>query len=138
MLTDIFSVRYADRHLWATVGASQKALLVQCYRLLVEQLIPVKMEGKEDAQGLKRWDSIEKWVSMELGVEELSPRTWGYYDAYKKWNSGTWPAYFAVKNWMLAEVGERDADAFVKERLSFVELSFRDEHDDLAPVFRTP
>jgi hypothetical protein len=134
MLTDIFATRYVDRPLWATVGAPQKALLVQCYRLLAEQLMPPTKLGKTDEDATKRWDGLEKRVSMELGIEELSKRVYGFYDKANNWVGGTWPTYMTVKTWMLGDFKEGDADAFIKERLSFIELAFRDEHEGLVTL----
>lgn len=46
MLTDIFATRYADKPLWNSVGEVESALLVQSYRLIAEELMPLKQNGK--------------------------------------------------------------------------------------------
>ena len=124
MLTDIFSQRYADRKLWTSVGESERALLIQGYRMLAEQVMPPHDAGKKDiAEHKARWISLERRISMELGLEELSPHVYATTTS-----SGSWPMYWVCRTWMLAEPAG-DPDKFVKDRLSLIEVGFRDQFE---------
>jgi hypothetical protein len=133
MLTDIFSTRYSERPLWNTFGEVERVLLVQCFRNVAEQVMPYWRAGKVDEPNEKLWKSVEGRLSMELGSQELSPHTYGYYNVHKVWISGTWSMDRVCKDWVLAEFKQgMNADRFIKERVSFVELAFRERDQYLA------
>lgn len=133
MLTDIFSNRYLDRLIWAQCGAAERALLVQCWRIVAEQVMPYTVNGKVHEQNKGRWDSIQKNLSMELGLESLSPLQWNFYDINKVWQHGAYTIDHVCKSWMLAPFdGSIAADKFMKDRISFVELAFRSENERVA------
>jgi hypothetical protein len=134
MLTDIFSARYVNRPLWTQVGESDRVLLVQCSRNVAEQVMPYYRDGKIDDASKKHWDSLESRLSMELGLEELSPHTYGFHNASNIWISGTWGSDKVCREWVLAEFKpeQMKADQYMKERVSFVELAFRDRDQWLA------
>ncbi|WP_323808888.1 AbiJ-NTD4 domain-containing protein [Zeimonas arvi] len=133
MLTDIFANRYAGRRIWNTFGAAERALLVQCFRNVAEQVMPYWHQGKPNESTKKLWDSVERRLSMELGLEELSPRAYGYYNPQKFWISGTYSTEMVCRSWMLADISEgSDPDSFMKERLSFIELAFRERDGTLS------
>lgn len=103
MLTDIFAIRYADRPIWNTVGEAETALCTQGYRILAEQIIPPQTPDKKDLpDNNKRWESLERRISMELGLAELSPH-----------------AYATTTNqWLVADVlGLSHLDACRSQRL---------------------
>jgi len=128
MLTDIFASRYADRPIWTAVDEPERILLTQAWRIVAEQLMPYWHEKKVHEFNKSRWESVESKLSMELGRESLSPRTWGYYAANNMWQSGTYSVDAICKNWMLLPFKDgENADRFMKERISFVELAFRNE-----------
>jgi hypothetical protein len=132
MLTDIFSTRYSERQLWSTFGETERVLLVQCFRNVAEQVIPYWRAGKVDETSKKLWESVEGRLSMELGLQELSPHAYGYYDAHKIWISGRWSMDRVCKEWVLADFKQStDPDRFMKERISFVELAFRERDQSL-------
>lgn len=127
MLTDIFAVRYANRRLWTEHTETHRALLVQCFRILAEQVIPYWSAEKKIIESEKKiWVDVERQLSMELGLEELSPHVYGFHNAQKHWISGAWQMDQVCKTWMLTkfEAGT-DPNRFMQERLSLVELAFR-------------
>jgi hypothetical protein len=134
MLTDIFATRYAARPIWNGFGPVERTLIVQGYRIVSEQLMRYYTEaGKVDEANKKQWDSIESKLSMELGLESLSPKTYGYYNQAKFWISGTWGTDHVCKTWMLADFRQGDdADRFIKERISFLEIAFREREAFMA------
>lgn len=130
MLTDIFATRYSDRPIWAAVGEPERVLLVQGFRLVAEQLMPYWKDGKVDDGSKKRWDSVESRLSMELGRENLSPHSGGFYDKNNVFQYLQFTKDAVCKKWMLEEYeAGTNPDRYIKERISLIELAFRDQLD---------
>lgn len=132
MLTDIFAKRYENVPLWGGFGEPQRRLLVQAFRIVHEQLFPIPATaGLEQEMARRIWTSIHDRISMELGVNELSSR--GYWAVGNHWYSHkieTICRGFVQENF----TGAVPADSFIKERLSFVELAFRDKEISVSPA----
>ena len=131
MLTDIFAERYAVVLVWQTYGESERRLLVQAFRILSEQLFPYwTHDGKERDDAKTTWKSIHDRLSMELGLQQLSPL---YYQVA---GSAAWIPLAMVhvcNNFVCSNYDPSiPADRFVKERLSLVEIAFRDREIALA------
>lgn len=139
MLTDIFARRYEARKIWDDFRDTDGRLLVQCFRILSEQLMPPRNEdGKKNDYFVPLWATLESRLSMELGVENLSPKTWGFYNKANIWMSGEYDPDAIVKSWMMMEYKDNwDADQFMKRRLSFVELAFRNRQEALAAALQS-
>lgn len=136
MLTDIFADRYSSRVLRPQFTEVDAKLLHQCFRIVAEQLFPYwTADGKEDTKSKAKWTSLHDRLCAELGVDELSPR---YYSFQTQWNgqphtnSGTWSMDKVCKAFVCAPFkGQGSADRFVKERISFIELAFRQRESEL-------
>jgi len=137
MLTDIFAERYATVSVWQTFGENQRRLLVQAFRIVSEQLFPYwTYDGKEMDGAKAIWKSIHDRLSMELGLQELAPQ--GYWaesimagGLQKYWYAQ--PYVTVCKNFVCADYSPAvSADRFIKERLSFVEIAFRDREAFIA------
>jgi hypothetical protein len=129
MLTDIFAYRYADVTLRDAFEERDRVLMVQLFRLLEEQVCPYWKDGREDGVGSKFWNSLHSRISMELGVTALSSewvtKTYGT-GAFAHKKTIRLSSVFVCKNWMLMPLSEGyRPDRFIKERLSLVELGFR-------------
>lgn len=75
MLTDVFFRRYEDRPLFATVGPKQKALFVQAYRIINEQIWAYRGKDKKVDETVKAtWTVLHDRLTMELGIKDLSVR----------------------------------------------------------------
>jgi len=140
MLTDIFADRYAKRVLWEQFTEAEAKLLVQCFRIISEQLIPYWIDGKESEIAKPKWKSLHDRLSMELGLGELAPR---YYSYQTTWmgksytQSGFWTMDKVCKDFVCAKYTEAvSADRFMKERVSFVELAFRLREEEIAALDR--
>lgn len=129
MLTDIFSRRYDGVLLRGAVEQKDMRLFVQLFRMVEEQIKPYWVNGKVDKEGETYWNTLQRRLSMELGLSSLSPE---YY--VKTYGAGAatwtetkkWDTVYICKNWMLSPfVKQMDADEYIKDRLSFVELAFR-------------
>jgi hypothetical protein len=137
MLTDIFANRYANRTIWEQCTEVETRLLTQCFRIIAEQLIPYyDAKGQESDTAKVKWESLHDNLSMELGVDELSPRYYSYQTTVMgktHTSSGLSPVYQVCKNFVWAKYTETvSPDRFMKERISFVELAFRLREEELA------
>lgn len=131
MLTDIFAHRYVQPVMWDIFTEEPRRLITQGYQLL-NDICPYYVGGKEDATGKAFWRRIHDRLARELGVQELSPSVWGFYNPQKIWLSGTYDVVRMCETWMLTAFdGNLSADRFVKERLSLVEIGFRDHEQYL-------
>ena len=135
MLTDIFAERYASRVLWETFTETESKLLVKCFRIVAEQLIPYWVNGNENPTAKALWTEVHDRLSLELGLSELSPR---YYSYQTTWmgNPHTQSGFFTYntvcKNFVCEQyTGVISPDRFMKERVSFVELAFRLREEEL-------
>lgn len=138
MITDIFSRRYADTNLWSQLTESERRLLVQGFRMLDERLCPYYVDGKESDVGKAYWKDLQSRLSMELGLPSLSPLAYSYPST---WNgkpftqTGMWTMHKVCENWYmspLADVG--DANRYILERLSLVEIGFRKREEQLKDI----
>lgn len=137
MLTDIFAERYAEVLIWDTYGEPERKLLVQAFRIVSEQLFPFwTVEGNEDPKAKAIWNLIHNRLSMELGLQQLSPL--GYWaetsfagNPHKYWQ--TLAMVYVCQNFVCAPYDPSiPADRFIKERLSFVEIAFREKESAIA------
>lgn len=131
MLTDIFSRRYEARPLFNAVGPREHALLVQGYRIINEQVFPYYgVDKKVDESAKAIWTSLHDRLTMELGLKELSPKAYSYVGEWMgkpHTYSGLWDMNLVCESWLTKQFSnEMDADTFVKRRLSFIELAFRE------------
>ncbi|WP_415717467.1 AbiJ-NTD4 domain-containing protein [Maridesulfovibrio sp.] len=128
MLNDIFSNRYSSVLLWDEFTENDRKILVQGFKIISEQLFPYWINGRESQTAKKHWNSIHDKLAMELGQKELSP----------KWLV-TYPLTInqVCENFMFADYNNSYvADKFIKDRISFIELAFREKHEQLTP--KTP
>ncbi len=127
MLIDSFARRYESVQLRDGFEERDRRLLVQAFRILSEDIYPYYSGSKESSTGVAFWTNIQAQLSRELGLKELSPR---FYSYTTKWNgqdhqnTGTWPLVKVCENWMNGLITST-ADAHIKERLSLIELGFR-------------
>lgn len=132
MLTDIFAFRYAQTRMWETFYEEQRRLLVQGFQLL-NDVCPYYVDGKESEHGKDFWLRIHDLLARELGLKELSPRHWGFYNPQNLWLSGQNATMKMCETWMLEPFdGKLSADRYIKERLSLVEIGFRQHETFLA------
>jgi len=135
MLTDIFVDRYIGVPIWVSIGDIENRFLVQGYRIISEQLYPYWVDGKENPKAKERWVSMHDKLSMELGVSELSPKYYSYQSTFNgklHTQSGSWSMDEVCKNFVCVDYdGKMSPDRFMKERLSFIELAFREREEQI-------
>ena len=127
MLTDIFLNRYADVILWENFEERDGRFLVQAFRIVSEQLFRYwTYDGKENHATKAKWQLIHDKLSMELGLDELSKKTYLYPVAFggnTRTNVGFYTLDVICKNFVLAEYdGSVPADRFMKERIRIKDI----------------
>lgn len=136
MLTDIFAFRYVDRVVWETFSKKEQRLVLQSFRIVSEQIAPYyDYKGNVSDYGKAFWKDIHGRLSTELGVKSLSPPAYAYpwtYNGIKTMRSGSYTLDTVCENWALAKPEiQEDIDAYMKERLSLVEIAFRKREDEI-------
>ncbi len=139
MLTDIFARRYSTVPIWQAFGEAERRLLVQAFRIVSEQLFSYwTADGKERDGARAAWTSIHDRLTMELGLTELSAR--GYFRTTNLFGNeqSVWQAFVmpvVCQNFVCAQYVQAVApDTFIKERLSFIEIAFRDKEAAIAQL----
>jgi AbiJ-like protein len=136
MLVDIFARRYENKSLRDSFEQHDSRVLVQAFRVLSEDMYPYFVDGKESAIGVTFWTGLHSSLSRELGVKELAP-IWFSYTT--KWNGNdhiqtSKRAMVTVcENWLTKAVSG-SPDIHIKERLSLIELGFRQKENEIAAM----
>jgi len=137
MLTDIFAFRYLDQPIWSQYTEIEQRLLNQAFGIVKDALPYYTWEGKENEENKVKWKVLHDRLARELGVNELSTR----YYAYTQKNalgqelpvSGWFSLDHVCNQFVNAKyTGQCDADRFIKERISFVELALRLRGEEVA------
>lgn len=139
MLTDIFARRYEKRPMFDAVGPREHAFFVQAYRIINEQVFPYYGYNKKvDESAKATWTSLQDRLTMEFGLKELSPK---YYSYQGEWMgkphtySGFYEMNSVCEAWLTKTFSEGlDPDVFVKRRLSFVEVAFREREQQIGHI----
>lgn len=137
MLTDILAHRYLDHPIWSGYTELEQRLLNQAFGIVKEALPYYNSEGKVIEARKATWKALHDRTARELGVKELAQR---YYSYNQKSPLGQdWPVQgwfgwdYACEQFVTAKFPSgQDADRFLKERLSFVELAMRFRHEEVA------
>ncbi|MGO9311633.1 MAG: AbiJ-NTD4 domain-containing protein [Syntrophobacteraceae bacterium] len=138
MLTDIFAYRYENTPIWQTFGEPERRLLVQTFKIVSEQLYPYWKNGKEDPASKAKWTLIHDRLCMELGLSELSQRNYAYQTTLygqQIQQAATHSMDYVCKAFVCAEYnGAVPSDRFMKERISFVEIAFRERGEEIKGI----
>lgn len=118
MLTDIFAERYYNTPLSKLYDERKRRFMVQSCRIITEQLFPYYISGDESKHARESLEAISNKLSMELGTDYLSP----LYTLTHR-NS---PLQIIRAFMQAVPVDYADADEFIKQRISFVELAFKE------------
>jgi hypothetical protein len=139
MLTDIFARRYEKRPIFTGVDQRELRLLVQAFRIVNEQLLPYyNWEKKVDERAKATWTSLHDRSTMELGVKELAQKYYSYETQLmgKPYtNSGFYEMNTICEAYVTGPYNsEWDPDVFMKSRLSFIELAFRERERQVQAI----
>ncbi|WP_049785338.1 hypothetical protein [Nitrosomonas sp. Is79A3] len=138
MLTDIFAYRYLKYPIWSAYSESERRLLNQTVTLAKDVFPYYNAEGKKIDANEAKWKLIHDRLARELGINELAQR---YYSYTQKGPAGQdWPVSgffgwdYACEQFVNAQPPPNlvSPDAFVKERLSFIELAMRIREEEVA------
>lgn len=138
-MTDIFARRYEKRPMFNMVGPREHALFVQAYRLINEQVFQYyNWDKKVNEKAKATWTSLHDRLTMELGLKELSPKWYSYQGEWMgkpHTYNGSHEMNYVCEQWLNKQFSEGlDEDVFVKRRLSFIELAFRERGAQIAFV----
>lgn len=135
MLTDIFAHRYEDQVLWQTLGDKESRLLSQARGLCNDVFPFFTAAGAKDPRSEKQWKRAHDALCREIGKQQLS--IGGYYSTFT-FNGNTSQSWIAFGVNQVCEAfiteampGVENADRWIKERLSLVELMFRYKEQQL-------
>jgi hypothetical protein len=136
MLTDIFARRYQSRVLFQSVGPAELRLLVQGFRIVKDQLLPYYgADKKVDERAKVIWTNLHDRLTMELGWKELSPRFYSYqatgFNGAPYTHSGFYEMHTVCEAFVTQAFSTGDPDEFIKNRLSFIELAFRERENQI-------
>ena len=136
MLTDIFARRYEGTVLWETYEVKDRQFLVQAFRIISEQFHPYyDVHGAENHLAKKYWEMLNNKLSLELGLETLSPKAYSYPLTFQGTTTnqvGTYSLLDVCKNFVCRiHDGVIPADRFMKERFSFIETAFRERENEI-------
>jgi len=140
MLIDIFARRYEGAILRSEFDERDARVLVQAFRILSEDMYPYFINGKTSEYAVTFWTNLHKRLSRELGLTELSPQ-WFHYTT--KWNGQETaqthkkPLVTVCEEWMLKPVSGLP-DQHLKDRLSLIELGFRERENEIATMLAQP
>jgi hypothetical protein len=137
MLTDIFAYRYLDQPIWAQYTEMEQRLLNQAFGIVKDALPYYTSEGKENEKNKDKWKMLHNRLARELGIDELSKRYYAYTQKNalgQEWPvSGLFSWEHVCDQFVNAKyTGQRDANRFIKERISFVELALRLRGEEVA------
>lgn len=137
MLTDIFAYRYLNQPIWPQYTEREQRLLNQAFGIVKDALPYYTSDGKENEKNRGTWKMLHDRLARELGCNELSKR----YFAYTQKNAlgqespvSSWFSWeYICDQFVNAKyTGQCDADRFIKERISFVELALRLRGEEVA------
>lgn len=137
MLTDIFAYRYIDQPIWARCTETEQRLLNQAFGIVKDALPYYTSEGKENEKNKEKWKLLHDRLARELGVDELSQRYYSYTQKNalgQDWPVSGWFSWdYVCGQFVNAKYTDQyDADRFIKERISFVELALRLRGEEVA------
>lgn len=137
MLTDIFAYRYVDQPIWATYTEIEQRLLNQAFGIVKDALPYYMPDGKAHEKNKEKWKLLHDRLARELGVNELSQRYYSYTQKNALGQDRPVSGWFSwdhvCSQFVNAKyTGQCDADRFMKERISFVELSLRLRGEEVA------
>lgn len=140
MLIDIFARRYEGKPLRESFEQRDGRVLIQAFRILSEDMCPYYRDGNEDANGVKFWTNLEKDLSRELGLQELSPHWFSYTSNFMgkpTVQTHQHPMVKVCENWFTQPLNG-SPDCYIKERLSLIEFGFRSRETEINALNSEP
>jgi hypothetical protein len=136
MLTDIFAHRYLERPIWSQYTELERRLLNQAFSVVKDAIPYYDSTGKEIEVNKNKWKTLHDRLARELGVNELSQRFYSFTQKNalsQEWPiSGSFSWLHVCDQFVNATYWGREADRFIKERVSFVELAMRLRGEEIA------
>lgn len=132
MITDVFFRRYGGVVVRDAFAEDDRRLFNQLSKLVSAPLWEVKPDGDKIAASTEAsLKIVHDRIANELGWDELSPRSWWHTINLANGNKQSHKYDYALSDVLkvyfnrVFNPAEHNADDFVKQRLSVVELAFR-------------
>ncbi len=138
MLTDIFAFRYLKYPIWSAYSEAERRLLNQTVALAKDVIPYFNSNGEKIEANEAKWKGIHDRLARELGVTELTKRYYSYTQkgptGQERPVSGLFGWDYACEQFVNALPPDNltNPDAFIKERLSFIELAMRLREEEIA------
>ncbi len=138
MLTDIFAHRYKDHAIWTEFSELERRLLIQIYNL-IKQVIPYYHDGKEIKQNVEKYKKLHDLLSNEIGQKSLATRYYSYtaknFNGIEYQHTGCYTYEQTFEHFLTIDFNRSwDVDAYMKTRISLVELVMREREIELAKI----
>jgi hypothetical protein len=137
MLTDVFAYRYLDFPIWDKFSEVEKRLLNQLIGIVKETIPYFDPNGKQIKANDTKWKTLHDRLSREIGVDELHTRHYSYSNKNHLGQtipvSGFFGWDYPCEKFVKLELplDNSDADRFIKERISFIELAMRWRYEEI-------
>ena len=138
MLTDIFAYRYLKYPIWSAYTEHERRLLTQTIAIAKDLFPYYDANGKENASNKVKWNGLHDRLSRELGLKELAKSYYSYTQKnalgqeYPISGSFGWDYICEQFVTSMPHPELHDPDGFIKERLSFIELTMRLREEEVA------
>ncbi len=140
MLVDIFARRYEGVEIRDNFEPRDSRVLIQTFRIISEDIFPYYIGRTEDKRGVAFWTRLHGLLSRELGVQELSAQWFSYqatFNGNTSWQTHKHTLLKVCENWLNLPVSGLP-DVHIKERLSLIELGFRERENEIAAINAQP
>lgn len=135
MLTDIFAERYSSVPIWRDYGEPERKLLFQM-SALAKEFFPIRNEKNVVSDDNRaKWKDLHDRLARELGLTWLfnpGPNPYLSPFSFSPFQSGDYDSICEHFLTAMPEPGHGSLDAFIKKRVSLIELVMRLRHDEIA------
>ncbi len=131
-ITDVFFRRYRGVPIAEYVSEDERRFLNQAVKLMGDRLWLAASDVPEVAseETEKQLKVIHDKLALELGVDFLSPQMFQYGATWQRFKTSN-----IIRNFMVQQPqANTDADAYLKDRLSLIELAFRLRGEQVAKI----
>lgn len=135
MITDFFARRYDDVELFAEYEERHRRFLQQAHRLITDEVYPFYNNGKINEESKKELTLIHDLVATELGLSKLGDHFYTYpvtVGGNTRYSSSPKGMKQVLEDFVCVQFsGNLTADVFLKNRLSLIEIAFRQRQHDI-------
>lgn len=119
--------------IWHTFSEVEERLLNQLFSIVKEAITDYDSKGETIKLNEEKWKNLHNGLSRELGVDQLFPRYYSYVSKQSTPVSGFFSWSYVCGEFVKSNFPSDylDADRFIKERISFIELAMRYRYQEI-------